>query len=82
MLILWQFEECEHSQPVRRKLTELALDFIAINAPPGHPEKDAVMEKLFGNNRTPSLWDTRNGTLLQGEAAICDYLEGRARPGT
>ena len=75
MLVLWQFEECEHSQVARRRLTELALDFVAVNAPPGHPEKDGVMERLFGSNKTPALWDTRTGTLLQGEDAICRYLD-------
>ncbi len=75
MLVLWQFEECEHSQPVRKHLTELGLDFLAINAPQGHPEKDQVMEKLFGNNQTPSLWDTQTGALLQGTREICDYLD-------
>ena len=35
MLVLWQFEECVHSQVARRRLTELALDFLAVNAPPG-----------------------------------------------
>jgi hypothetical protein len=75
MLVLWQFEECEHSQVARRRLTELALDFLAVNAPPGHPEKDGVMERLFGSNKTPALWDTRTGALLHGEEAICRYLD-------
>jgi hypothetical protein len=75
MLVLWQFEECEHSQVARRRLTELALDFLAVNAPPGHPEKDGVMERLFGSNKTPAMWDTRTGALLQGEDAICRYLD-------
>ena len=75
MLVLWQFEQCEHSRPVRRRMTQLALDFVSVNAPQGHPEKDAVMEKLFGNSKTPSLWDTRTGVLLQGEDQICEYLD-------
>lgn len=75
MLVLWQFEECEHSRPVRQRLTEMRLDYVAVNAPPGgHQEKDAVMDKLFGNSKTPSLWDTRTGALLQGEDAIFDHL--------
>ena len=75
MLVLWQFEECEHSRPVRRRLTEMGLDFVAVNAPAGYPEKDVVMRKLFGNSQVPALWDTRTGVLLQGESHIIDYVE-------
>jgi glutaredoxin len=77
MLVLWQFEQCEHSKPVRKKLTELGLDFVAINAPGNHPEKDAVMTRLFGNHTTPALWDTRTGALLQGTREVGDYIESR-----
>lgn len=75
MIILFQFEQCEHSRPVRVKLTELAVDFVAINAPPGHPEKDALMERLFGNNHTPGLWETDTGTLLTGEKPILEWID-------
>ena len=54
----------------------MALDFVAVNAPPQHPEKDRVMEKLFGNGKVPAMWDTRTGELLQGEERIGEYLEG------
>ncbi len=54
----------------------MALDYVAVNAPPQHPEKDRVMEKLFGNSKVPSMWDTRTGELLQGEEQIGEYLEG------
>ncbi len=74
MIVLFQFEHCENSQPVRRRLTELAIDFIAINAPEGHPDKDRVMVKLFGSGRTPALWDTRTGDLVQGEEACLAYV--------
>ncbi len=74
MIILWQFEECENSQPVRAWLTKLGVDFIAINAPEGHPEKDVVMEKLFRSAQTPALWDTRTGALVQGERACLEYI--------
>jgi hypothetical protein len=79
MIILWQFEDCEDSQPVRARLTALAVDFVAINAPEGHPEKDAVMKKLFGSARTPALWDTQTGALVQGERACLEYV-GQAFP--
>ena len=75
MLVLWQFEECPHSRVVRKRLSEMALDYISVNAPPGHAEKDSVMEKLFGNSKAPSLWDTRTGALVQGEDAIGEYLQ-------
>lgn len=75
MLIFWQFEECENSAPVRARLTELGLDFVAINAPRGHPEKDQVMEKLFGSARTPAIWDTQTGRLLSGTSRCLSYIE-------
>ena len=74
MIILWQFEECENSQPVRAKLTEMAIDFIAVNAPAGHREKDLVMEKLFGSNKTPAIWNTQTGDLIQGREECIDYV--------
>ena len=74
MIVLFQFEDCEDSQPVRRCLTELAIDFIAVNASEGHPKKDQVMVKLFGNARTPALWDTRTGALVQGEEGCIAYV--------
>jgi glutathione S-transferase len=80
MLVLWQYEECAHSVPVRQRLTDLGLDYVAVNAPRGHPEKDPVMERLFGNAKTPSLWDTRTGVLLQGDTTICDYLDAKYAP--
>jgi poly(3-hydroxybutyrate) depolymerase len=81
MLVLWQFEECEHSQPVRAKLTELGIDFIAINAPEGLPEKDAVMVALFGSAETPAMWDTQTGALVQGEGNCLEYLERKCQNG-
>ena len=77
MIILWQFEDCENSQPVRALLTELAADFVAINAPQGHGEKDCVMQKLFGSAKTPALWDTRTGELVQGQQECLDYIHER-----
>ncbi|MCE5280183.1 MAG: glutaredoxin domain-containing protein [Planctomycetaceae bacterium] len=74
MLVLFQFEECENSQPVRRRLTELGVDFVSINAPQGHPEKDQVMTRLFGSAKTPALWDTRTGALVQGEQSCLEYV--------
>jgi hypothetical protein len=73
--VLFQFEDCEDSQPVRRRLTELAIDFIAVNASEGYPEKDQVMVKLFGNARTPALWDTRTGALVQGRETCLAYVD-------
>ncbi|MBI3911579.1 MAG: hypothetical protein HY320_11695 [Armatimonadetes bacterium] len=55
---------------------------MAVNAPPGRPEKDRVMQALFGSSITPALWDTRTGELLQGEEAINSYLDRPYGPGT
>ena len=77
MIVLWQFEECENSQPVRALLTEQGVDFVAINAPHGLPHKDEVMNKLFGSPRTPAIWDTQTGELRQGTAECINYIRGR-----
>ena len=77
MIVLWQFEECDNSEPVRKKLTQLCIDYLVVNAPEGHPEKDDVMRKLFGSNKTPALWDTRTGSLIQGQDACLAYLSSR-----
>lgn len=74
MIILFQFEQCPDTFAVRRKLTARAIDFIVVNAPPGHPEKDDVMMKLFGSAEVPALWDTRTGALIQGERECEDYV--------
>ncbi|MCE5327092.1 MAG: hypothetical protein LLG01_11840 [Planctomycetaceae bacterium] len=75
MIILFQFEGCESSQPVRQRLTELAIDFIAVNAPEKHPEKDQVMVKLFGSAKTPALWDTMAGALVMGREECLKHLD-------
>jgi len=59
-------------------MTELAADFIAVNAPEGHPEKDQVMARLFGSAKTPALWDTRSGALVQGRDACLAYVNKAA----
>ncbi len=79
MIILWQFEECEDSQPVRARLTELAVDFICVNAPKGHSEKDDVMRRLFGSAQTPALWDTQSGMLAQGQRQCLNYVNEKFR---
>ena len=74
MLVVWQFERCPNCQRFRDVLTELCLDFLAVNAPRGHPEKDDVMLKLFRTAQVPALWDTLTGELVQGEAECIQYV--------
>jgi len=80
MIVLWQFEDCENSEPVRTRLTAQGVDFIAINAPKGHPEKDRMMRKLFGSAKTPALWDTQSGRLAQGTAKCLRLLDETLGP--
>lgn len=75
MIILFQFEKCPDCIKVRHCLTELAIDYVSVNAPKGHPEKDQVMEKLFGSAKVPALWDTTTGKLVQGSQGCLDYLD-------
>jgi len=80
MLVLWQFERCPNCRRFRDVLTELCLDFVAVNAPRDHPEKDDVMLKLFPTAKVPALWNTMTGELIQGEARCIEYARATFSP--
>jgi glutathione S-transferase len=75
MLELYQYESCPFCRPVRQRLSELALDFICRNAPPGHPEKDKPLIALSGDRKVPFLVDADAGVYLFGPEAILAYLD-------
>lgn len=76
MLVVWQFEGCPFCQRLRQRLSELAVDYVAVNAPHGQPEKDEVMRRLFPSAKVPALWDTHASRLVQGPEACLRYVEG------
>ncbi len=75
MLELYQYEECPYCQIVRSKLTELGLDYICRNAPPGRPDKDKVLIAISGDTKVPFLVDPDAGVYLADTRQIMEYLE-------
>ena len=62
---------------VREKLSELALDYICRNAPPGRSDKDKPLIALSGDTKVPFLVDPDAGVYLFGPHKILAYLEER-----
>ncbi len=77
MLELYQYEECPFCRVVREKLTELGLDYICRNAPPGRADKDRPLQALSGGTKVPFLVDPDHGAYLFGPHKIIAYLEER-----
>jgi glutathione S-transferase len=75
MLELYQYESCPFCRPVRQKLTELGLDYICRNAPPGRPDKDKPLIALSGSKKVPFLVDPDRGVYLGNLDAILNYLD-------
>jgi glutaredoxin 3 len=80
MLELYQYEECPYCQVVRRKLSELGLDYLCRNAPWGRPDKDRVLRAISGNTKVPYLVDPDEGVYLADPMEIVGYLEERYGP--
>jgi glutathione S-transferase len=77
MLELYQYESCPYCQVVRRKLSELAVDYICRNAPPGRPDKDKPLIALSGDRKVPFLVNPDEGVYLSDTGAILKYLDER-----
>jgi glutathione S-transferase len=77
MLELYQYEECPYCQVVRRKLSELGLDYLCRNAPWGRPDKDRPLLALSGQTKVPFLIDADEGVYLGDTGEIVRYLEER-----
>jgi glutaredoxin len=77
---LYQREDCEFSHSVRRRLTDLSLDFIAHNIPRGNAIKHEQLVQVGGKDETPLLVDRRRGVKLYDSAAIISYLDAEYGP--
>lgn len=80
MLELYQYEDCPFCRIVRKKLTELGLDYICRNAPFGRPDKDKVLVAISGDTKVPYLVNPDEGVFLGDSQEIVDYLEERFGP--
>jgi glutathione S-transferase len=69
---LYQAEWCPHSHRVRQRLTELRLDFLAIQVP-AEPEQRAAMRRAVSDDSIPVLVD--RDEIVHGDEAILAYLE-------
>lgn len=72
---LYQFEGCPFCSKVRRKMTELQLDFVAHQVDPaGDREK---VEDISGQTGVPVLVDPNTDTVMPESDDIVEYLEER-----
>jgi glutaredoxin 3 len=71
---LYQAEWCPHSRRVRQRLTELGLDFCALQVPPDPADRDDMREAV-GEDSIPVLVD--GDEILAGDEAILAYLAER-----
>lgn len=74
MLELWQAEWCPYSHRVRRRLTELELDWVARAVPLAREERDA-MEAATGLRSIPTLVD--GDIVLHGADEIVAHLDAQ-----
>ena len=71
---LYQFEECPYCSKVRKKLSDLGIDFIARVVPKDRTLRDKV-EELSGQRRVPVLVDSEKNEIIIESDMIVDYLE-------
>lgn len=72
---LYQNEDSSGSHRVRKRLTELGLDFVAHVVPDDHPLKRKQLVQAGGLDQVPFLIDHRSGTKLYESGAILKYLD-------
>jgi glutaredoxin 3 len=71
-IVLYQAEWCPYCARVRRKLTDLLLDYKNVNVPRSHAERDEV-RKASGQTSIPVLVD--GDVVLDDDDDIIPYLE-------
>jgi glutathione S-transferase len=69
---LYQAEWCPHSHSVRQRLTELGLEFTALQVP-ADPQERTELEQRTGTNEIPVL--VEGGDTICGEDEILAYLD-------
>ena len=74
MLELYQFEECEYSAQVRRKMSEWEIDCILRNVS-NDKSKRQRLQRISEHNETPTLVDSSCGVIIVGdEKKIIEHL--------
>jgi glutaredoxin 3 len=70
---LYQAEWCPHSHRVRQRLTELGVDFVAMQVP-ADPKERRELERVSGTNEIPVLV-LDDGWPICGDDQILEYLD-------
>jgi glutathione S-transferase len=71
-IVLYQAEWCPYCVRVRKKLTDLLLDYQNVNVPHSHAERDEV-KAVSGQTSIPVLVD--GDVILDDDDTIIPYLE-------
>ena len=71
-MVLYQAEWCPYCARVRKKMTDLLLDYLTVNVPHSHTERDAV-KAVSGQTSIPVLVD--GDVVLDDDDDIIPYLE-------
>lgn len=71
-MVLYQAEWCPYCVRVRRKMTDLLLDYRIVNVPYSHAERDEV-KQASGQTSIPVLVD--GDVVLDDDDDIIPYLE-------
>jgi predicted GNAT family acetyltransferase len=75
MLTLHQAEWCPFASAVREVLTELGIDFLAVQVEPWPEQRTGLLERS-GSDQIPVL-ETEDGRFFHGTRAIFGYLQER-----
>ena len=79
MIELFQREGCSDCARVRQKLSEMMIDFIARQVPPG-PAPRTRLELATGQRDIPALVDPEQGMIVTEADDIVAYLEETYTP--
>jgi len=72
LLELYQFEGCPYCSKVRKKMTELEIDFIARQV---DKQDRSRVEEVSGQTNVPVLVDPNTDTVMPESDDIVEYLE-------
>ena len=71
-MVLYQAEWCPYCARVRKKMTDLLLDYKTVNVPHSHAERD-VVKQVSGQTSIPVLVD--GDVVLDDDDDIIPYLD-------
>ncbi|MFB6202974.1 MAG: glutathione S-transferase N-terminal domain-containing protein [Candidatus Nanohaloarchaea archaeon] len=73
LIELYQFESCPYCSKVRKKLTQMQIDFIARQVEPNGRREE--VKELTGETQVPALKDPNTGKVMNESDDIIEYLE-------